>query len=276
MRCAIPLPLELIYAEGGIFSHCLKVHCTKGQYGGIVRATRSRSICEPVFGTVAISMAGHHCNQGGKLPGLVHVVDDDASFRTAIERRLKLAGYDVATYASAQQLLHRLPDGARSACILLDVQIPDLSGPELQTRLIELGSTVPIVFLTGHADTATTVRAIKAGAEDFLTKPVSSEQLIDAIERALARQEAARGHRSKLESFRALLVRLTPRERQVFDLIVRGKINKQIAYELGTTERTVKAHRHQVMEKMQVHSVAELVSIAERLALLDAKDESKA
>ncbi|MBR0962023.1 response regulator transcription factor [Bradyrhizobium japonicum] len=204
------------------------------------------------------------------MPGLVHVVDDDASFRTAIERRLKLSGYDVATYASAQELLDRLPDDSKPGCILLDVRIPGLSGPELQSRLIELGSTVPIVFLTGHADTPTTVRAIKAGAEDFLTKPVSSEQLIDAIERALARQEASRHHRRKLESLRALVATLTPREHQVFDLIVRGKINKQIGHELGTTERTIKAHRHQVMEKMQVRSLAELVSIAERLGLLDA------
>lgn len=207
------------------------------------------------------------------MSGLIHVVDDDASFCTAIERRLKLAGFEVATYASAQQLLDYLPNGREPSCILLDVQIPGMSGPELQSRLIELGSTVPIVFLTGHADTATTVRAIKAGAEDFLTKPVSSEQMIDAIERALARQVAARKKHSKLQSFRGLVSSLTPRERQVFDLIVRGKINKQIAHELGTTERTVKAHRHQVMEKMQVHSFAELVSIAERLGLLDSKDK---
>ena len=205
------------------------------------------------------------------MPGVIHVVDDDASFRTAIARRLRLAGYDVATYASAEQLLDHLPAAEGPGCILLDVQIPGLSGPELQSRLIELGSTVPIVFVTGHADTATTVRAIKAGAEDFLTKPVSSEQLIDAIERALACQERARGQRSKLDLFRSLASSLTPREWQVFDLIVRGKINKQTGYELGMTERTVKAHRHQVMEKMQVHSLAELVSIAERLGLLDSK-----
>jgi FixJ family two-component response regulator len=203
------------------------------------------------------------------LPGLIYVIDDDASFRTAMERRLKLAGYEVKTYASAQDLLDLLPDDETRSCILLDVQIPGLSGPELQGRLLELGSTLPIVFLTGHADTPTTVRAIKAGAEDFLTKPVSSEQLIDAIERALSHQEAARGQRGRLDSLRALVASLTPRERQVFDLIVRGKINKQIAYELGTTERTVKAHRHQVMEKMQVHSLAELVSAAERLGMLD-------
>jgi RNA polymerase sigma factor (sigma-70 family) len=201
------------------------------------------------------------------VPGLVHVVDDDAPFRTAIERRLKLAGYQVATYPSARELLERLPD---TGCILLDVQIPGLSGPELQSRLSELGSTLPIVFLTGHADTATTVRAIKAGAVDFLTKPVSSLQLIDAIERAMARYEAVRSHRSRRESLRPLLATLTPRERQVFELVVRGKINKQIGHELGTTERTVKAHRHKVMEKMQAHSLAELVSIAERLGVLDA------
>ena len=203
------------------------------------------------------------------MPGLVYVVDDDASFRTAIERRLRIAGYEVETYSSAQLLLDRVPAAERPGCILLDVQMPGLSGLELQSRLIELGSILPIVFVTGHADTPTTVRAIKAGAEDFLTKPASSEQLIGAIERALARYEALRSQRSKLDSILAHLATLTPRERQVFDLIVRGKINKQIATELGTTERTVKAHRHEVMEKMQVHSLAELVSSAERLGLLD-------
>lgn len=200
---------------------------------------------------------------------MVHVVDDDTSFRTAIERRLKLAGYEVATYASASDLLDASPDDDQPGCILLDVRIPGLSGPDLQSRLVEQGSKLPIIFLTGHADTQTTVRAIKAGAEDFLTKPISSEQLIDAIERALARQTAARVQRSRLDLFRAHLATLTQRERQVFDLIVRGKINKQIAHQLGTTERTVKAHRHQVMEKMQVHSLAELVSIAERLGMID-------
>lgn len=206
------------------------------------------------------------------MPGLVHVVDDDESFRTAIARRLKLAGYQVATYASAQELLDCALDDEQAGCILLDVRIPGLSGPDLQTRLIASGLMLPIIFLTGHADTPTTVRAIKAGAEDFLTKPISSEQLIDAIERALASQRTARAQRSRLDTFRAQLARLTQRERQVFDLIVRGRINKQIAHELGTTERTVKAHRHQVMEKMQVHSLAELVSIAERLGMIDVNE----
>jgi FixJ family two-component response regulator len=207
------------------------------------------------------------------LPGLVHVIDDDASFRTAIERRLKFAGYEVETYSSAQQLLDRFPDVEKPGCILLDVQMPGLSGLELQSRLAERGSILPIIFVTGYSDTPTTVRAIKAGAEDFLTKPASSEQLIDAIERAVARFNSDLTQRNKLGAFRELVASLTPRERQVFNLIVRGKINKQIAYELGTTERTVKAHRHEVMEKMQVNSLAELVSISERLGLLDFRRE---
>jgi FixJ family two-component response regulator len=203
-----------------------------------------------------------------RLQGHVHVVDDDASFRTAIERRLKLAGYQVATYPSAQQLLDCLPDDNEPGCILLDVHIPGLSGPELQGRLNELGLTLPIVFLTGHADTPTTVRTIKAGAEDFLTKPVESEQLLGAIERAMARHATLRDERSRLGEVRALAAELTPREQQVFGLVVRGKLNKQIAHELGTTERTVKAHRHQVMEKMKARSLAELVTLAERLGVL--------
>src|SRR5260370_40962771 len=129
---------------------------------------------------------------------MVHVVDDDASFRTAIERRLKKAGYTVATYSSAQQLLIHLPDDKEPGCILLAVRIPGLSGPELQGRLNELGSTLPIVFLTGHADTPTTVQTIKAGAEDFLTKPVEPKQLLCVIERAVARHATARGERRRL------------------------------------------------------------------------------
>jgi RNA polymerase sigma factor (sigma-70 family) len=201
------------------------------------------------------------------LPGIVHIVDDDASFRTAIERRLKKAGYEVATYHSAQQFLACLPDENDRGCILLDVRIPELSGPELQEQLGKLGSTLPIVFLSGYADVSTTVKTIKAGAEDFLTKPVSSEQLLGAIEKAMTHQEAARSLKQRLDALRAQLGTLTPRERQVFDRVVQGKINKQIAQLLGATERTIKAHRHRVMEKMKAQSLAELVSIAERLGI---------
>jgi RNA polymerase sigma factor (sigma-70 family) len=198
----------------------------------------------------------------------VHVVDDDASFRTAVERRLKKAGYEVATYSSAQHLLDRLPDETGPGCILLDVRIPGLSGPELQGRLSKLGSTLPIVFLTGYADVPITVQVIKAGADDFLTKPVSSDQLLRAIERAMAHHEAARDVKGKLDIVRGNIASLTPREREVFELVIRGKTNKQVANALGATERTIKAHRHRVMEKMQVQSLAELVSLAERAGIL--------
>ena len=209
------------------------------------------------------------------MTGTVHVVDDDASFRIAIERRLKKAGYDVATYGTAQQLLDRLPGDDAPGCILLDVQIPGLTGPELQERLGQLGSVLPIVFLTGHGDIPTSVRAIKAGAEDFLTKPVSSADLLHAIDKALGHHEALLGQREKLDAMRERIASLTPREREVFDLVVRGKINKQIAFELGTTERTIKAHRHRVMEKMQAQSLLELVSIAERVGILGNAGETR-
>ena len=202
------------------------------------------------------------------MPGRVHVVDDDASFRTAIARRLQKAGYEVVTYPSAQYFLDRMPSESELGCILLDVRIPGLSGPELQCRLSELGSTLPIVFLTGHADVPTTVRTIKAGAADFLTKPVSSDELLPAIERAIVLHEARRGLQSKLDMVRAHIGKLTPREREVFELVVRGKANKQIANALGYTERTIKAHRRRVMEKMQVQSLAELVILAARVGVL--------
>jgi RNA polymerase sigma factor (sigma-70 family) len=202
------------------------------------------------------------------MSGLVHVVDDDAAFRTAIERLLKKAGYGVATYPSAQDLLDHLPDGSEAACILLDVRIPGLSGPDLQDRLSELGSILPIIFLTGYSDVQATVRAIRAGAEDVLTKPVSSEDLLAAIERALTHHQTARSQRGQLDSVRAHIAKLTPREREVFELIVRGKTNKQVGNTLGATERTIKAHRHRVMEKLQVQSLAELVSLAERAGIL--------
>ena len=198
------------------------------------------------------------------MPGLVHVVDDDAYFLTAMERCLKHAGYEVATYVSAQHLLDRLPSESVRSCILLDVQIPGLDGPALQSRLSELGSTLPIIFLTGHPDIRTTVQAIKAGANDFLTKPVSSDELLRAIERAIAHHELKRDLKSKLDMAHARIAALTPRERQVFELVIRGNTNKQIARTLGGTERTVKAHRHGVMKKMQVETLAELVSVAER------------
>ena len=145
-----------------------------------------------------------------------------------------------------------MPSESEPGCILLDVRIPGLSGPELQGRLSELGSTLPIVFLTGYPDVPTTVRTIKAGAEDFLTKPVSSDDLLrpsSGLSRIMKRRAA---RRASSTLFAPISRRLTPREREVFELVIRGKTNKQVANALGTTERTIKAHRHRVMEKMQV------------------------
>ena len=202
--------------------------------------------------------------------GSVHIVDDDASFATAMERRLKHAGYEVMIHASAQLLLDRLPSESIPSCILLDVRLPGTDGPALQTRLSELGSTLPIIFLTGHPDIATTVRTIKAGAVDFLTKPVSSDDLLRAIERAISGHEVARELKSKLDILRSRIATLTPRQLQVFELIIRGNTNKGVARALGGTERTIKAHRHKVMEKMQVQTLAELVSLAEQAGVASA------
>jgi FixJ family two-component response regulator len=195
---------------------------------------------------------------------VIHVVDDDSSFRSAIARLLNAAGYEVALYETSQQLLDR-PPTRMSDCILLDVQMPGLSGLQLQDRLSKLGNRLPIVFLSGHADIPTSVRAIKAGAEDFLTKPVTKEHLLESIRRALDHAEELRARGEQAD---ALFASLTPRERQVFALVVRGMLNKQIAHELGTSERTIKAHRHMVMQKCGVRSVAELVMIAERTGIM--------
>jgi len=208
------------------------------------------------------------------LPGIVHVVDDDASYRVAVQRLLRAAGYRVLAYASAQQFLDQRPDENAKGCILLDVLMPGLSGPELQGRLTRLGWTLPIVFLTGHPDINIAVKAIKAGAENFLVKPVSSNQLLQAIETAITRREKNRALEAGLEELRALLSSLTPRQLDVFELIVKGMTNKQAARELGGSARTVKAHRQAIMEKMKVQSIAQLAAIAERLGLFSPDKEA--
>ena len=200
---------------------------------------------------------------------VIHVVDDDALFRTAVARLLRASGYQVALYECASQLIEA-PASVEPGCILLDVRMPGTNGPELQARLAGRGNPLPIVFVTGHGDVPTSVRAIKAGAEDFLLKPVSKKTLLAAVERALAEYKARAERNERLDRMRMLLSTLTPREREVFALLVRGKLNKQIAYELGTSERTIKAHRHVIMEKLKVGSLAEAVSIAERVGLLAA------
>jgi RNA polymerase sigma factor (sigma-70 family) len=158
------------------------------------------------------------------------------------------------------------------ACILLDLQMAGLNGLQLQDRLTKLGCRLPVVFISAHGDVPTTVQTIKAGADDFLTKPVTKERLLETIQRALARYEATQTQEDRILVLRALLAQLTPREREVFDLLVRGKPHKQISYELGISERTVKLHRHQLVQKLKVRSLAELAVMAERLELLPERD----
>jgi FixJ family two-component response regulator len=196
---------------------------------------------------------------------VIHIVDDDVSFHTATRQRLQLAGYEVQIYSSAEQFLDQQRGDSRLGCLLVDVNMPGPNGPDLQARLDEAGSTLPVLFVSDNEDIKTVVRTVKAGAEDFLIKPVTSDVLLAAIGRAIARHDTSRKLQSELNKLRALIATLTPREREVYDLVIRGKMNKQISWELGATVRTIKAHRHMVMEKMQARSLVELVLIAERL-----------
>lgn len=203
----------------------------------------------------------------------VHIVDDDASFRSAIGELLSTCGYKVSLYETAKALLATsLNDGP--ACILLDVQMAGLNGPQLQEQLSNSGCRLPVVFISGHGDIPTTVTTIKAGAEDFLTKPVAREKLLETVERALARHTAIAAEDSKISALRDLYDQLTPRERDVFALLVRGRPHKQIAYELKISDRTVKLHRHQIVQKLRVRSLAEFAVIAERLGLLPKPEQN--
>jgi FixJ family two-component response regulator len=195
---------------------------------------------------------------------IIHVVDDDESFRTALVRMLRAANYEVRTYANAGDFLLRPPEAA-PGCILLDVRMPGPSGLTLQEALAAQPEPLPVIFLSGHGDVPTAVRAMKSGAVDFLTKPVERKALLEAIERALARDAQARAARQRLRAWRNRYNGLTAREVEIFERVVCGKMNKEIADELGAAERTIKAHRANVMEKMEAGSVAELVQIAEAL-----------
>ena len=198
------------------------------------------------------------------LPPLIHVVDDDESLRTALLRLLDAAGFEARGYASTGDFLLQPPPD-RPGCVLLDVRMPGPSGLDLQAALRRQASALPVIFLTGYADVAASVQAMKAGAVDFLTKPVEREALFEALQRALARDAAQRAARVEAERLRAAFAALTPRERAVFDHIVAGQLNKQIADKLGIAERTVKMQRAQLMAKLGVNSAAELGRLAERL-----------
>ena len=197
----------------------------------------------------------------------IHIVDDDTSFRTSMSRLLRASGYQTALYESGSAFLENLPV-EETGCILLDLRMAGVDGFELQDRLRKSDNTLPIIFLTAHGDIKAGVQAIKAGAEDFLPKPVTREALFECVERALARNAEQRQQHDRLKAMRSMVATLTPREAEVFALIVKGKMSKQIAHELGTTVRTIKAHRGAVMEKLGVKSFAEAVSLAERLGML--------
>ncbi|MFZ0828597.1 MAG: response regulator [Verrucomicrobiia bacterium] len=196
----------------------------------------------------------------------VYVVDDDASLLRALARLLTMAGYGVQTYASASEFLAQHGPQARG-CVVADLRMPVMSGLELQAALARSGNPLPVIFLTGHGNIPTSVHAMKRGAEDFLTKPVKKEDLFLAVERALAHDAAAFEQHAHQRELQQHFEMLTPREREVLKLVIAGKLNKEIAASLGAAERTIKAHRASIMEKLQVHSPAELGRIAQEAGL---------
>jgi FixJ family two-component response regulator len=197
---------------------------------------------------------------------IVIVIDDDAVFRRSTERLILSVGYKVQTFAAAGDFLLN-PRPEAPACVLLDVRLPGLSGLDLQRELVTAGIQIPIIFITGHGDIPMSVQAMKAGAVGFLTKPFRQLDLLDAVQQAIGRDRAARDLETKLASLRACYKLLTPREREVTACVVLGMLNKQIAAELGTTEKTIKFHRGHIMHKMMAKSLAGLVRMAVHLGL---------
>ena len=197
---------------------------------------------------------------------VVYLLDDEPSMLRALSRLLRMHDFTVMAFESVAEFFDFQRDGA-PACLVLDIQMPDLDGLEVQERLAETHDTIPIIFLTGRGDIPISVRAMKAGAEDFLTKPVDGEELVRAVNAALESARTKRAAEEEVAELRKRLDQLTPRQREVFEYVIAGKMNKNIAAELGTGEQNVKIHRRRVMRKMGVKSLAELVRSAERLGI---------
>jgi FixJ family two-component response regulator len=197
----------------------------------------------------------------------VFVVDDDASVRKGLVRLLKSAGYRPEGFASAEEFLDRWERNPTPGCVLLDIQLPGLDGMELQQRLQASAHGIPIVFISGHGDIPMSVKAMKAGAVDFLSKPFRDDDLLGAVQQAIRHDIRQRALRAERDAAEKRYETLTAREREVMALVVRGRLNKQIAYELGASEKTIKIHRGRVMEKMKVQSVADLVRAAEKIGV---------
>jgi len=195
---------------------------------------------------------------------IVFIVDDDDSVRKALTRLINSVGLNVETFASAHDFLKRKSHNG-PACLVLDIRMPGLSGLDLQDELVAAGRAFPIIFISGHGNIPISVRAMKAGAVDFIEKPFEDQALLDAINHSLKKDRQTKLEQAELREIQQLVDSLTPREREVFTLVVSGKLNKQIAFELGTTERTIKAHRARVMKKMQAKSLADLIRLAEKV-----------
>lgn len=196
--------------------------------------------------------------------GIVYIVEDDASFRKSMERLIRTLGFEVDTFESANSFLEKASI-RHPGCLLLDVRLPDIDGLRLQQTLIEKGSKLPVIFMTGHGSIPMSVQAMKKGAIDFLPKPFKTEDLLSAITNAIKRNVQDVQEELQKRKINALIDTLTPREKEILRWIITGKLNKQIAYDLGITERTVKAHRSRIMQKTNVSSVAELVRLAEKV-----------